>query len=313
VDDIDQMVSAPWEKRGIIFRPDPTRPWMRTHAGLATPLHIEGDRYRIFFSSRDSDNRAHVGAFELDLSNPIQPLAVTEDPVLAPGPVGHFDEHGVLASSVVKDDDVVYMYTIGWNRGERHPMYYASVGLAVSSDGGRSFAKQSNAPLLSRSEHDPCFVSGPFVLKEGGRWRMWYISCFRWDEIDGALHSKYDVKYAESSDGINWQRNGTVAIPIEGNERNIGRACVIRVGGSGYEAWFSTEAGDGYRMHCATSVDGISWKRDLTRPLVEPTEDSFDSECVAHPFVLHHDGRAFAFYSGNRFGQDGVGMAIRAL
>jgi len=31
---------------------------------------------------------------------------------------------------------------------------------------------------------------------------------------------------------------------------------------------------------------------------------------MEHPAVVQHDGRWFMFYNGNRFGKDGVGLAV---
>ena len=51
----DQPLS--WVKQGLIFKPDPSRDWMRTHAAVPTPLLVEGSLYRVYFSSRDEANR----------------------------------------------------------------------------------------------------------------------------------------------------------------------------------------------------------------------------------------------------------------
>ena len=79
---------------------------------------------------------------------------------------------------------------------------------------------------------------------------MWYLSGQGWE----GERSAYDVKYAESEDGVHWRRDGRVALS---GERNIARACVL----PGYEAWFSADAGDGYRIRSARSGDGLTWER----------------------------------------------------
>ena len=43
---------------------------------------------------------------------------------------------------------------------------------------------------------------------------MWYQSCTGWRMRGGKPQHKYHIKYAESHDGINWQRNGLVAIEL---------------------------------------------------------------------------------------------------
>ena len=41
---------------------------------------------------------------------------------------------------------------------------------------------------------------------------MWYVSCEGWRERDLPI---YNIKYAHSSDGINWIREGVVAIDFK--------------------------------------------------------------------------------------------------
>jgi hypothetical protein len=299
-----------WEKLGLVFSPSPSVPWMRSHASAPTALHLSGDVYRVFFSSRDADNRSHVGYFDIELADPIKVLKISDHPVLVPGPLGWFDDHGVYATSAVKAGRKVFLFTIGWNPGPSSPLFYSSIGLAVSRDGGNSFEKFGRSPILARSDHDPCLVTAPMVLKEGERWRMWYVSGIAWERVDQVLHSRYHIKYAESTDGIRWQRDGVVCIDFaDAGERNIGRTCVLK-SGDRYHAWFSFDRGDGYRIGYATSPDGIKWDRHPEWLGLGPSGSSWESEAVAYPYVVRHRGRLFMFYNGNRFGRDGVGLAV---
>ena len=301
---------AQWEKLGLVFKPESRISWMRSHASLPVPLHLGGSRYRVYYSSRDSANRSHVGFFELSLDDPRTILEFTEHPVLAPGPIGYFDDHGVYAASVERaPDGTMYLYTIGWNHGGRPPLFYASIGLATSSNGGQSFEKFGGAPILARGNHDPCLVTSPVVLRENDRWRMWYVSGTGWLDTGATLSSQYHIKYAESIDGIAWRRDGTVCIDhADASERNIARAWVVPCEDA-YRTWFSSDRGDGYRIHTASSPDGITWTREH-EPVIEPSSSGWDSDALAYPAVVLHEGSLFMFYNGNGFGIDGVGLAV---
>jgi len=298
-----------WHKLGLIFSPSGQYPWMQTHAALPVALKLGGDFYRLYFASRDEYNRSHVGFVEFDIKSPQKILYVSAEPVLAPGPLGHFDDHGVYASSFVEHEGNLYLYYIGWSPGARKPLFYASVGLAVSEDGGKKFDKISPAPIMSRSEHDPCLVTSPFVLRDRGAWRMWYVSGFKWKDEDGVLESYYHIKYAESKDGVDWKRNGFVCIDLRGGEKNIARPCVMKEK-SMYRMWYSYNRGRGYRIGYATSRDGISWTRYPTPGGLELSASGWDSEAMAYPSVVKHRGRWFMFYNGNEYGKDGIGLAI---
>lgn len=309
MDDPSQKVMR-WRKLGLVFQPDPSKWWMRSHAALPCPIQINEGLYRVYFTSRDERNRSHVGFFDLDLKDPSRVLRVSENPVLTPGPLGYFDDHGIYAASAVRNGSQIFLYTIGWNPGARTPLFYSSIGLAISDDGGDTFRKYGYAPIMARSDHDPCLVTSPMVLKEGNRWRMWYVSGYAWQESGSGLRSIYHIKYAESDDGIHWRREGLVCIDhADPAERNIARCCVVR-DDSGYQAWFSTDRGNGYRIRQACSKDGLRWERCADPAGLEPSESGWDSQAAAYPFAVLYRDRWYLFYNGNSFGRDGIGLAV---
>jgi predicted GH43/DUF377 family glycosyl hydrolase len=302
-----------WRKLGLVFCPDGAASWARSHAQLPTPLQLEGSLYRVYCATRDVRNRSYISYFDLDLEHPSRPLRTSERPVLSPGLLGCFDDHGVYPASVVRDGREIRLYTIGWNPGPRPPLFYASIGLAVSRDGGETFEKVGRAPLMARSEHDPCLVTSPVVRKEGDVWRMWYVSGYAWIEDDyGVPESHYHIKYAESKDGIHWRRDGRICIDhAHPGEKNIARCWVLEGDGERYAAWYSFAAsGRGYRIGYASSPDGLTWRRRDGEAGIGPSEDGFDANALAYPAVVRHGACLFMFYNGNGFGRDGVGLAV---
>ena len=116
----------------------------------------------------------------------------------------------------------------------------------------------SAAPLLERSSVDPYLTASPWVILENGRWRMWYVSCTGWDNVGGRARHSYHIRYAESADGLAWERDGTVCIDFAGpDEHAISRPCVIR-DGDVYRMWFSAR-GSGV----PDRVRGVARRRPL--------------------------------------------------
>ncbi len=299
-----------WKKLGLIFKPDNKIWWMQSHAALPTPLQLEDSLYRIYFASRDKNNRSHIGYFDIDINTPETILRVSEEPILAPGSLGFFDDHGVYAASAVKHEEKVYLYTIGWNPGSKPPLFYASIGLAISDDGGESFTKFGLAPILARSDHDPCLVTSPVVLKENKQWRMWYVSGYHWDESGSAPQSHYHIKYAQSEDGLYWKREGIICLDHQyPGEKNIARACVYQ-DKEIYHAWYSYDCGSGYLIGYAESTDGIQWIRKDSEAGINISNEGWDSKALAYPFVIKYKDQLFMFYNGNQFGHDGIGLAV---
>jgi predicted GH43/DUF377 family glycosyl hydrolase len=304
-------MAAKWTKLGLIFRPNQRFDWMFSHAQLPVADRLKGNVYRVYFASRTKEQRSHIGYVELDITNPYKMLCISEKPILIPGPIGFFDEHGVFPASIVNYDDKKYLYYIGWNQGYKQPLFYASIGLAISTDNGQSFQRYSKAPILSRSEYDPCLVTSPHVFIDGDIWRMTYVSGIKWEEMNGRLKSYYHIKYAESKDGIQWDRKGIIAVDFQSDkETNIARSSVIRedrMYKMWYCYWFSTTP---YRIGYAESKDCIHWMRKDELAGITASEYGFDNEMICYPNVLVHNGRKYMLYNGNNFGREGFGFAM---
>jgi hypothetical protein len=246
---------------------------------------------------------------EFNINAPKDVIYLSEEPVLVPGPLGHFDDHGTYGSCIVRHEDMLFMYYVGWSPGVRRPLFYAALGLAVSEDGGRSFKKLSPVPIMTRSQYDPCSVLSAYVLKENETWRMWYCSGTKWEEVEGTLHSYYDIKYAESQDGITWKREGIVCIGLRPGEKNTSHPFVWKDNDS-YEMWYSFNVDKGYEVGYGQSSDGYAWKRMDDQAGIDVSASGWDSEIVCHPHVFIHDGTKYMLYNGNGFGRDGFGLAV---
>ena len=284
---------------------------MQSHCQLPVADRVGGNVYRVYFAARDAGQVSRVGCATVELGDAVRLLEIGAAPVLEPGAIGTFDEHGVFPSCIVDMPDRKRMYYIGWNRGAREPLFYASIGLAESMDGGRSWVKYSPAPIMSRSEFDPCLVTSPHVMFHDGRYRMTYVSGVRWEEAGDRLVSHYHIKYAESADGVQWLRRGRVAIDFASPlETNVARSWVVADAGA-LHMWFCyVRGGTAYRIGYAASKDYLTWQRNDAAAGISVSETGWDSEMVCYPNVVAHRGRLYMFYNGNRFGRDGFGVAV---
>jgi hypothetical protein len=297
-----------WTKAGLIFEPDRARWWQVSHAALPTRLDLGGGRFRVFYCSRDRDNRAHVGRFDLLLPEQriVDPSVA---PVLEPGAWGCFDDHGVQPCSIARaDNGDLYLYYLGWNPSLRTPLFYTAIGLAVSRDGGETFQRHSPAPILQRSPVDPWMVSGGTVRRVGKGWIMYYLSGMEFRFGPDGAESRYDLKIARSDDGVSWRRSGEVAIGLRDDETNISRITIDDLDGV-LRGWFPVKRpGLGYRCGYAVSVDGERWERQAG-PVLEVSETGWDSEAVDKMEVIRFGARLYMLYNGNQFGRDGIGLA----
>ena len=280
--------------------------WAVSHAALPIPEPIADGRWNVYLSLRDQQGRARIGRAVLTLE-PTPTFAPLEpDPVLELGERGTFDDNGIVGSCLTTVGDRRYLFYTGWNRGVTVP-FYLGAGLAVSDAGG-PFRRVSRAPVLQLVDEEPFLTGSPFVSNEGARWRMWYISGTGWITEGSGLEPCYNIRYAESHDGIQWERPGRTCIDYGPGEHAIARPWVIR-DRDRYRMWFAVR-GVRYRIAYAESVDGITWTRADQVGGLLPSGEGWDSDMVEYPCLIDYCGRRYMLYNGNDYGKTGVGLAL---
>ena len=296
-----------WQKLGLVFCPFGGKAWMKSHAAVPFAEKLQGDIFRIYFSTRDEINRSHTAFVDIDILNWSEIINFSKEPVLRPGSLGEFDDSGAMGCWISQKDGLRYMYYQGWNLGVTVP-FRNSIGLAVSSEGG-NFHRYSPGPIVDRSMFEPHFTATPCVIFYRDKWRMWYLSCTEWFLSNDLPKHKYHIKYAESEDGIIWQRDGIVAIDYANdNEYAISRPSVI-ADSDRWRMWYSFR-GQSYRIGYAESEDGIYWKRLDRQAGIDVSTTGWDSKMIEYPFVFDHKGVRYMLYNGNGYGQTGFGLAV---
>ena len=304
---LEEVKSMKWIKKGLVFEPPKNLAWMTTHAALPVVDRVE-DHYRVYVSGRNEKGMAQIGYFEFDAEGPKEILRVSDKSLIGLGPLGTFDDSGVTSSWLVNQNCRKYQYYSGWSLGRTVP-FYLYVGLAISDDGGQSFQKVSNSPVLDRNEVDPYLTASPCVLVENGVWRMWYVSGTKWEMENEKPKHYYHIKYAESSDGIRWDRKGVVCIDYKStDEYAIARPCVVKKDGL-YRMWYSYRS-EAYKIGYAESEDGLSWIRKDEEVGIDVSKSDWDSEMICYPYVWEHKGEEYMLYNGNGYGRTGIGLAI---
>jgi hypothetical protein len=295
-----------WEKLGRLLAADPAREWMATYTGpsFAYP-RPDTQAIDVYMTGRDSKNRSRIGVFTVDGDEPTRVLAVADAPAFDLGELGAFDENGVSYPWIVSDGATDFMYYVGWMPTVLTP-FQNHVGLAARHNRGE-WRRVSRAPILERTDDDYLSMGSSSVLREPDRWRMWY-TCFRkWGRGTEPKHV-YTIKYAESSDGIAWQRPNRICIENASDaEFSIGRPSVLRHAGV-YHMWFSYR-GDAYRIGYAWSEDGVSWTRRDDLAGIDVSKTGWDSEGVCYSHVFSWKGALYMLYCGNHYGRDGLGLA----
>lgn len=312
-----------WIKHGKIFDPTEHRlPDGCVQFAQSPQALVFDDFVRIYFSTRvvDASGKylSHIAFVDMK-KNLREVIRVADQTVIPLGGLGCFDEHGIFPMSVMRHGDVVYGYTCGWNRRVSVSVDTA-IGLAISRDGGLSFQRIGDGPVLAASLHEPCLVGDGFVKVVDGVFHMWYIFGTGWKKYapDAAPDRTYKIGHATSKEGMEWvKEEARRIIPDQlGPDESQALPTVIRIDGRYHMFFcyresfdFRKAKGRGYRIGHAWSDDLAKWTRDDSHPLLEGTPGEWDSDMQCYPHVFECDDKVYLLYNGNEFGRHGFGLA----
>jgi hypothetical protein len=298
-----------WQKLQHIFSSDSNYSWMFSHAANPFAVWLGEAVFRVYFTCRDNLNRSNIAFVDVDFSNNFKIIGISKEPVVSPGELGLFDDSGVAMGFYITINNTPHIYYLGWNLKVTVP-WLNTIGLAVLNPNSNRFEKVSRAPLIDRSNEDPFSISYPSILFEDGRYKMWYGSNLKWGLNQEEM--QHVIKYAESTDGINWKRDSKIAVNLfHPGEYALSKPFVIKDVGT-YRMWYSYRANGSistYRIGYAQSIDAVNWERKDDIAGIDISDSGWDSEMICYPFVFDFEGTRYMLYNGNGYGKTGFGIA----
>jgi predicted GH43/DUF377 family glycosyl hydrolase len=300
-----------WRKLGVVYQPDGSLWWAKSHAAIPTPEVLTENIIRIYIYCRDENNVGRTGYVDVSTNDPREILSIANEPILDVGQPGTFDENGAIVNCIVNiDNQIKYLYYTGFELG--HQIRYRLLsGLAASKDSGRTFQRIQKTPVLERSGKELYFRCASFVRYEDGVFKQWYVAGSDWTQVGEKPLPVYEIRYIESKNGIHWPDEGVTCIKIENeDEHGFGRPYVTKVNDL-YKMHYSIRRRSvGYRLGYAESQDGIRWTRKDDLLGLDVSEQGWDSEAIMYSAVIEVKGNTYMFYNGNDFGGSGFGLAI---
>jgi predicted GH43/DUF377 family glycosyl hydrolase len=299
-----------WRKLGLVYSAGGEQAWAQSHAFLPTSFMLDEDRIRVYAAFLDRERVGRVGFVDVDARDPRRVLDVSERPALDIGVPGTFDESGVTPICIVEDAGKLFLYYNGWQLGTK-VRYYLFIGLAMSEDGGKTFRRCSQAPVLDRSDGELFVRTAVHVMREDERWKMWYIAGDKWIEAQGKQLPSYNMRYLESTDKAVWPRQGMVCLDLANkDEFGFGRPFVVREHNL-FRMWYSIRTlSKGYRIGYAESADGLHWQRKDEEVGIDVSDSGWDSEMICYSCIQETKYATYMFYNGNNYGETGFGVAL---
>lgn len=310
-----------WKKLGRVFNPTEVkgRSWLKEFAQAPATL-VFPDFVRVYFSCRplaDENGRyvSYSAYIDLDRADLYKVRDVAKRPILSLGGLGEFDEFGTYPVSVIRDGEELRAYYGGWTRCESVP-FNVAIGCATSHDGGKTFNKLGNGPILSYSPNEPYVLSGPKIRRFNNVWYLWYIAGRKWKAVAGRAEPVYKIRMATSGDGIHWTKMNKDLIEsrVEPDEAQASPD-VFHAKGKYHMFFCYRHSSDyrsrenGYRIGYASSANLIDWVRDDSKAGIGVSKEGWDAEMISYPHVFELDSKTYLAYLGDQVGKYGFGLA----
>ncbi len=317
---------APWtiDKWNPVIPPGVLHPpFDEVRAGAAHIVKL-GNEYRMVYWGSDRDGRNYILQAQSPTSEPNRwrPLA---DALIGPQPDTTNNNRGPGFPFLLPVSDTRWhLYFTAWGTRADGKLPNTT-GLAVSDDQGATWHYHPDHPVIPLDRHYDAEGTGSvWVVRENDRFRMYYTAIGRYfakpegvETGHGDTIPEIGIAYAESADGIHWKKpvdqlliapRGFEVTPYE---YICSKPCIVKWQGS-YVMWVNT-FGTAYRVHRLTSADGLHWhwakRLGPDGELGVRGVGSFDDQQRSYPTVVSCNGILHCWFTGNRFGETGMGYA----
>lgn len=190
--------------------------------------------------------------------------------------------------------------------------FLAYSGLAVSSDGGNTFIRVKNVPILDRAENAKTIKAIHSVNNIDGQLYAYYAVGDGWETIESGKYPQYESYCSRFDIETLTFYDERKCISNIGNEYRIGKPTVYNYEDK-YLMFYTRGRKDDllyYEPGIALSDNGIDWIRSDNLCPIFQGNDEWDNLNTAYPRIVENKrGVQYIFYSGNSMGADGFGVA----
>ena len=268
-------------------------------------LVINQSKFRLFFNSRDTENRSSV--YSIDVTYPeFLPKYESIKLQMGFGRSSEYFSHGISLGQIFEVNGSKFVSIMGWkNDPIKH--WEGRIGYIPLNKSG-DLTTLSDKPWINLDESDPISLSYPAVISEGGFLRVWYGSTITWDAGNG------EMLHVIKEGLINLEGDLTkteITVPyVLGEAQAFSRPAVLEINGKKLLAY-------SFRGNVTKYQIGFMWLNDFSTASqlngiksFKPSENSLENEMVEYPSFLTIGSNIYMLYNGNEFGKSGVGVAL---
>lgn len=286
-----------------MYGPADSGPWDTWTNGVSIVPCADGRRYRMYYAGRKGEG---IGFAEAAVDDPVTWREHQASPVLRPR-ADNWEGNLLNQPRVVPlTGERWLMYYTGWGFPGAGTSW--ALGLAESRDGGTTWARCGEDPILERGGPGAPDEGGavvPSIIRVGDEWWMWYTAA----RIHPDGHQNIHLCLATSPDCVHWRKHeGNPVLGddfTDGAPRSVTSRCFVRHEAGVFQMWYSFAKSD-YRIRYAESLDGIEWERSPVDPVLGPSPGpAWDDMMVEYPEIQVVDEVYRQWYCGNGFGTVG--------
>ena len=244
---------------------------------------LDNGTYKMWYSA--IYNNAVGSIWYAESQNGINWNTIGSTPVLTASASGSWDDHGIIPSVVLKENNVYKMYYEG-NNGSYE---LSSIGLATSTDG--IHWQKYDTPVIAYNNQYYMLLLTDIVKKDSN-----YFAYFSYNNSISTNNNK--IGLATSLDGINWTMyvgNPILAPTLTWEGGSIGYPTIV-FENNRYKMVYS----DLYQQEAfgmAISGDGINFTKQST-PIFSNTNAATNNARIAYPFYRKLNNEYLIYYTG---------------
>lgn len=213
-------------------------------------------------------------------------------------------EENINRGTFLYKDGIMYLFYTGQKDGK------SCIGLAKSADGIIFEREASNPIMFSELDFENAAVMNPCVIYDDEKeiFRMWYAA--------GENFEPDVIAYAESKDGINWEKSGVIMAADKTKEyqkAKVGACDIARLEDGRYcMAYIAYQNVDVARICLAYSDNGVNnWVLDENNPIISPEKGKWDFNAVYKPTFVFDKDKIYIWYNGRGNGKESIGLAVK--
>jgi hypothetical protein len=291
--------------RGLLI--DPEKLFYRNqklhYASNPAAISINDSQLRIFFNSRDFQNRSAIYSidfFHEELEPDYESVRIQH----LHGPKDSYFSHGLSIGQIFSLDTKKCLSVMGWkNYVDKH--WEGRIGY-IPIDVEGNLTQLALKPWMDLDKEDPISLSYPAVYEDAHARMIWYGSTLSWDAGNGEmLHVLKEARLSLDGQII----KGDIKLPhVLGSAQAFSRPAIVQTGEHFLLAYSYRGNTTKYRIGF-TLLDDLNSASHLGGiPPFLTSEDGWDSEMVEYPSFFFFREQLFMLYNGNSFGRSGIGI-----